>query len=191
MRLGLFGGRFDPVHTGHLLAAQGAFEALELDQLWFIPAKSPPHKPAVGSPEDRLQMLVLATLSNPAFRVERLELDRLGPSYTFDTVCDIKTLRPDDTLFFVTGADAAADLPTWHRAEELIEKVNMVALARPGYTIGGLEPPFRRCIQTLNTRLCEVSSTEIRSRLSRHQSVRYLVPELVETYLDRTALYRQ
>lgn len=191
MRLGLFGGRFDPVHMGHLLAAQEAFEALELDELWFIPAKSPPHKPAVGSPEDRLQMLILATLSNPAFVVEGLELDRPGPSYTFDTVCQIKRLRPADTLFFITGVDAALGLPTWHRAEELITKVNIVALARPGYSIDDLEPPFRGCVQTLNTRLCDVSSTEVRSRLSRRQSVRYLVPELVETYLDRTALYRQ
>ena len=191
MRLGLFGGRFDPVHLGHLLAAQTAFEALELDELWFIPAKSPPHKPAVASPEDRLQMLILATLSNPAFVVQGLELARPGPSYTFDTVSELKKTRPSDTLFFVTGIDAAADLASWHRAEELSALVNIVALARPGYTIGDLRPPLRGRVETLNTRLCEISSTEVRSRLSRCQSVRYLVPELVETYLERTALYRQ
>lgn len=191
MRLGLFGGRFDPVHIGHLLAAQGAFEALELDELWFIPAKTPPHKPAVGSPEARRQMLLLATLANPAFVIKGLELERSGPSYTFDTVCEVKAARPDDTLFFITGADAAAGLASWHRAEELLRSVNTVALARPGYTLEDLRPPFRGRVETLNTRLCDVSSTEIRSRLSRRQSVRYLVPELVETYLDRTALYRQ
>ena len=191
MRLGLFGGRFDPVHIGHLLVAQGAFEALELDELWFIPAKTPPHKPAVASPEDRLQMLILATLNNPAFVVKDLELSRPGPSYTFDTVQEIKRARPEDTLFFITGADAAADLASWYRAEELSRSINTVALARPGYTLADLAPPFRERVQTLATRLCEVSSTEIRSRLSCHQSVRYLVPELVETYLDRTALYRE
>ncbi len=191
MRLGLFGGRFDPVHIGHLLAAQEAFEALGLDELWFIPAKSPPHKPAVASPEDRLQMLVLATLSNPAFVVQGLELARPGPSYTFDTVCEIKRLRPRATLFFIAGIDAAAEFASWYRAEELSTLINTVALARPGYTTADLGPPFRGRIQTLNTRLCDVSSTEVRSRLSRHRSVRYLVPELVETYLDRTALYRQ
>ena len=191
MRLGLFGGRFDPVHIGHLLAAQGAFEALHLDELWFIPAKTPPHKPAVASPEDRLQMLVLATLSNPAFVVQGLELSRPGPSYTFDTVQEIKRARPEDTLFFITGVDAAADLASWYRAEELSTSINMVALARPGYTLDELAPPFRERVQTLPTRLVEVSSTDIRGRLSRCQSVRYLVPELVETYLDRTALYRE
>ena len=190
MRLGLFGGRFDPVHVGHLLAAQAAFEALKLDELWFIPAKSPPHKPAVASPADRLQMLVLATLTNPAFVVQGLELERPGPSYTFDTVAALKKVRPSDTLVFITGADAAADLASWHRAEELSTLINIVALARPGYTIADLEPPLRGRIETLNTRLCDISSTEVRSRLNRHQSVRYLVPELVETYLDRTALYR-
>ena len=191
MRLGLFGGRFDPVHIGHLLAAQGAFEALGLDELWFIPAKTPPHKPAVASPEDRLQMLILAALSNPAFFVKDLELARPGPSYTFDTVQQIKSARPEDTLFFVTGVDAAAGLASWHRAAELSTLVNMVALARPGYTLDDLAPPFRERVQTLDTRLCEVSSTDIRGRLSHRKSVRYLVPELVETYLDRTALYRQ
>ena len=190
MRLGLFGGRFDPVHIGHLLAAQGAFEALELDELWFIPAKTPPHKPAVASPEDRLQMLVLATLSNPAFVVRGLELHRPGPSYTFDTVSEIKRTRPEDTLFFITGVDAAAGLESWHRAEELLGLINTVALARPGYTLTDLATPFRERVQTLDTRLCEVSSTDVRRRLSCGQSVRYLVPAFVETYLDRTALYR-
>lgn len=191
MRLGLFGGRFDPVHIGHLLAAQGALEALSLDQVWFIPAKTPPHKPAVASPRARLEMLTLALQDNPAFAALGLELERPGPSYTFDTVRELKRSRPADTLFFLTGVDAAASLPTWHRAEELVGLVYTVALARPGYTLGDLGLPFRGRVQTLATRLCAVSSTEVRARLSRRQSVRYLVPEAVERYLDRTALYRE
>ena len=191
MRLGLFGGRFDPVHLGHLLAAQSAFEALTLDELWFIPAQTPPHKAAVASPEDRLQMLKLATLSNPAFSVSELELGRSGPSYSFDTVSAIKRERPDDTVFFITGADAAAGLASWHRATEFSRLVDTAVVARPGYTLDDLELPFRVRIRTLETRVCEVSSTDIRGRLAAGKSVRYLVPELVETYLDRTALYRQ
>lgn len=191
MRLGLFGGRFDPPHLGHLLAAQGALEALALDELWFVPAKTPPHKPAVAGAGDRAQMLVLATLSNPAFRVNRLELERSGPSYTFDTVLQVRRERPGDTLFFVTGVDAYAEIASWHRARDLVDVVNMVAVARPGYTLGDMDAPFRERVQTLPTRLCDVSSTDIRTRLARRESVRYLVPELVETYLDRTALYRQ
>jgi nicotinate-nucleotide adenylyltransferase len=191
VRLGLFGGRFDPPHLGHLLAAQGALEALALDELWFVPAKAPPHKPALASPADRLQMLTLATRSNPAFKVSELELRRGGPSYTFDTVAEIKRRRPADTLFFITGVDAYAEIASWYRAYDLVAAVNMVAVARPGYNLVEIDPAFRQRVQLLETRLCEISSTEIRDRLRRRQSVRYLVPDSVETYLDRTALYRQ
>lgn len=191
MRLGLFGGRFDPPHLGHLLAAQGALEALGLDELWFVPAKTPPHKPVVAGADARAQMLLLATLPNPAFRVSRLELGRDGPSYTFDTVSQVRRERPGDTLFFITGTDAYADVASWHRARDLVGVVNMVAVARPGYTLGDMDAPFRERVHVLPTRLCDISSTDIRTRLARGESVRYLVPELVETYLDRTALYRQ
>lgn len=191
MRLGLFGGRFDPPHIGHLLAAQGAVEALGLDELWFVPAKTPPHKPAVASAEARTQMLLLATLSNPSFKVSRLELHRDGPSYTFDTVTHVKELHPEATLFFITGSDAYADVASWYRARDLVRAVDMVVVARPGYTLNDLEPAFRQRVQILETRLCDVSSTEIRRRLKRRESVRYLLPEPVETYLDRTSLYRQ
>lgn len=191
MRLGLFGGRFDPPHLGHLLAAQGALEALGLDELWFVPAKTPPHKPATAGADARAQMLLLATLPNPAFRVSRLELGRDGPSYTFDTVSQVRRERPGDTLFFITGTDAYADVASWHRARDLVGAVNMVAVARPGYTLEDMEASFRERVHVLPTRLCDISSTDIRTRLARGESVRYLVPELVETYLDRTALYRQ
>ncbi len=191
MRLGLFGGRFDPPHVGHLLAAQSAFEALELDELWFIPSKTPPHKPALASAPVRLEMLTLALGHNPDFRVSGLELSRPGPSYTFDTVTQVKQEYPDDTIFFLTGADAYAEIATWHRAEELVETVAMVALARPGYTLDELTTPYRERVIYLQTRLCDVSSTEIRLRRTRRESVRYLVPEAVEIYLDRTDLYRQ
>lgn len=191
MRLGLFGGRFDPPHIGHLLAAQSAFDALALEELWFIPAKTPPHKPAVAPAEMRLEMLKLALGDNPAFRVNDLELSRSGPSYTYDTVMEIKGERPEDELFFLTGADAYREIATWYRAEALTEAVAMVALARPGYTLGELVVPFGERVTFLQTRLCDVSSTEIRLRRRHAQSVRYLVPEAVEMYLDRNDLYRQ
>lgn len=190
MRLGLFGGRFDPPHIGHLLAAASAFETLTLDELWFVPAKTPPHKPAVAPAEVRLEMLALAVGDTLAFKVSDLELSRPGPSYTFDTVMGIKSERPKDTLFFLTGADAYAEIATWHRSEELTEAVAMVALARPGYTLDTLDSPFRERVTILQTRLCDVSSTEIRLRLRSGRSVRYLVPEAVEMYLDRNDLYR-
>lgn len=191
MRLGLFGGRFDPPHIGHLLAAQSAFEALALDELWFVPAKAPPHKPAVAPAPMRLEMLKLAIGDNPAFKVSDIELTRPGPSYTYDTVMAIKEKRPGDDIFFLTGADAYREIATWHRAEELTEAVTMVALARPGYTLATLAAPFGERVTSLQTRLCDVSSTEIRLRRRRAESVRYLVPEAVEMYLDRNDLYRQ
>ena len=134
-----------------------------MSELWFIPAQTPPHKPAVASAEQRAQMLLLATLSNPAFRVSRLELERSGPSYTFDTVARVKAERPDATLFFITGADAYADIASWHRARELVDQVHMVAVARPGYTLEGVEATFREHVRSLETRLCDISSTDIRT----------------------------
>ena len=190
MRLGLFGGRFDPPHIGHLLAAQGALETLRLDRLLFLPSPTPPHKAAVAGPEARYDMTVLATADHPRFFTSRLELKRSGPSYTFDTVTEVRETHPQAQLFFITGADAYRDVHTWHRAEELVHSVNMVAVPRPGYTLEALRAPFKG-VQVLDTRLCEVSSTEVRARLAARRSVRYLVPQAVESYLAKHHLYRE
>lgn len=191
MRIGLFGGRFDPPHIGHLLAAQGALEALDLDRVLFIPAQTPPHKSATAAAEARFEMVVVATASHPQFRVSRVEIDRFGPSYTFDTVMEFRGKQPRDELFFLTGLDAYADVSTWHRATELVEEVKMVAVSRPGYSLEGLEPPFREKVQELATVACGVSSTDIRRRLGEGRPIRYLVPEPVESYLDKHDLYRK
>jgi nicotinate-nucleotide adenylyltransferase len=190
VRLGLFGGRFDPPHIGHLLAAQGVLEALALDELWFVPAKAPPHKPTQAGAEDRYQMLVLATLTHPQLRVSRLELERRGVSYTFDTVTQVRAQYPHARLFFITGADAYAEIASWHRAAELVRLVDMVAIPRSGYTLSNVASPFKEAVYPLALRACDVSSTEIRTRLAQGRPVRYLVPELVETYLEKRALYR-
>ncbi|HEX7022573.1 MAG TPA: nicotinate (nicotinamide) nucleotide adenylyltransferase, partial [Trueperaceae bacterium] len=113
MRLGLFGGRFDPPHYGHLLVGEQVVEKLQLDALWFVPAQSPPHKRAQASPEARYEMLLLATASNPRFRVSRLELERPGPSYTIDTVLEVERRHPNAELYFVSGADAYRDIGSW------------------------------------------------------------------------------
>ena len=189
MRLGLFGGRFDPPHLGHLLIAQGALEELRLDRLLFLPSPTPPHKSALAGAEARYEMTVLATAGHPNFFASRLELGRPGPSYTFDTVAEVRRTHPKAQLFFITGADAYREIHTWHRAEELVNSVNMVVAPRPGYTLEALEAPFEGA-QVLNTRLCEVSSTEVRARLAEGRSVRYLVPQIVESYLVKSHLYR-
>ena len=191
MRLGLFGGRFDPVHVGHLMVAQSALEALGLGELWFIPARTPPHKKAAAAPEKRFEMLLLATNAHPQFRVSRLEIERTGASYTFDTVREVRAQRPEDELFFITGADAYRDIASWHRARELVSSVSMVALSRPHHTLDQIEPYFKERVRLLDTPLWEVSSTEIRRRLAQEESVRYLVPEPVESYLAKNPLYHQ
>lgn len=190
-RLGLFGGRFDPPHLGHLLVAQEAFDALALDELWFVPAQSPPHKPAWASAEHRFNMTLLATASQPAFRVSRLELARPGPSYTYDTVAQVKEDEPGVKLFFITGMDAYADIESWHRAPELLGAVKMVAVSRPGASLSGLPEAYRERVMLLDRLKVDISSTEVRRRLSKGKSVRYLVPEPVETYLGKYHLYRQ
>ena len=191
MRLGLFGGRFDPVHAGHLMVAQRALEILRLDELWFIPAKTPPHKQAAAAAEKRYEMLLLATNTHPRFFVSRLEIERTGASYTFDTVAEVRAQRPSDALFFITGADAYAEIASWHRARELVSSVSVVALSRPKYTLEDVEPFFKERVRLLDTPLWEVSSTEIRRRLTQEESVRYLVPEPVESYLAKNPLYHQ
>ena len=191
MRLGLFGGRFDPVHVGHLLVAQRAFEVLRLDELWFVPAKTPPHKKAAAAPEKRFEMLLLATNTHPHFRVSRLEIERTGASYTFDTVSEVRAQRPEDELFFITGVDAYREIASWHRARELVSSISVVALSRPRSTLGEVEPYFKERVRLLDTPRWEVSSTEIRRRLAQGESVRYLVPESVESYLAKNPLYHE
>lgn len=191
MRLGLFGGRFDPPHIGHLLAAQQALEMLSLDRVHFVPAKTPPHKPAQIGGEMRAEMILLATAGHPQFTLDRRELTRSGPSYTFDTVSEVQDDYPYAELFFITGIDAYREIASWHRAEELVHKVVMVAVNRPGYNLDLLEPPFNERVRVLHTVACGVSSTDIRQRLANHQPIRYRVPELVESYLGKHNLYRQ
>jgi nicotinate-nucleotide adenylyltransferase len=191
MRLGLFGGRFDPPHLGHLIVAEQAREQLALDELHFIPSPSPPHKAAAATPEQRYEMLLLATTSHPAFVVSRLELERAGPSYSFDTVREVGRRHKGATLFFITGIDAYREIASWHRADELVEAVQMIAVPRPGYTLDGIAPYYRTRVRTLDMPEIGLSSTLVRERLARGHSVRYLVPELVESYLARHHLYRQ
>ncbi|MER3536200.1 MAG: nicotinic acid mononucleotide adenylyltransferase [Thermus sp.] len=186
MRLGLFGGSFDPIHMGHLLAASEAVEALGLDRVLFVTAAYPPHKTPVAPPEDRHAMVLLATLEDPRFEASRLELDRPGPSYTVDTLRAARGLYPGADLFFITGADAYRDLLSWKEGGRLSEYAQLVAVSRPGYPRPTLPVP----VLWLEVPEYGVSSSLIRERLKRGKSVRYLVPPLVEVYLEKQGLYR-
>ncbi|GGN03767.1 putative nicotinate-nucleotide adenylyltransferase [Thermus composti] len=186
MRIGLFGGSFDPIHLGHLLAASEAAEALGLDRVLFVVAARPPHKTPVAPPEARYEMVLLATAEDPRFCPSRLELDRPGPSYTVDTLEEARRLFPRDELFFITGADAYRDVLTWKEGRRLPELATLVAVARPGYALEGVPLP----VLPLYVPEVGISSTEIRRRLKEGRSVRYWVPRPVEVYLAKHALYR-
>ncbi len=190
MRLGLFGGSFDPLHVGHLLAASESADRLGLDRVEFVTAARPPHKRPVAPAEARHEMVVLATARDRRFFPSRLELDRAGPSFTVDTLRRARRRWPGAELFFITGADAYRDVGTWKEPEALFDLAQMVAVSRPGYDLARLDPFFRERVRILEIPGYEVSSTEVRRRVAEGRSIRYLVPFEVEVYIEKHGLYR-
>lgn len=192
------GGTFDPIHNGHLVTAEAVRDALDLDEVLFIPSARPPHKLGrdITSPEHRLAMTVLATCFHPNFRVSTIEIMRTGPSYAVDTIDALKREHRKGTEFyFILGADAALELSTWHHAQELIEKCYFIAATREGtqIDIAMVEAQFgesaRGRILRVETPKIEISSTYIRDKLRRGRSIRYLVPDTVEAYIRKERLY--
>jgi len=195
MRLGIMGGTFDPIHYGHLVAAQEARAALRLDPIVFIPCRQPPHRPTppAADAEHRYAMTIAATCTNPSFRASRVELERPAPSYTVDTLRWLHDEEPAAELFFITGADAVRELATWREPERLVELCRFVAIARPGYDLGGLERDlgeFARAVSPIQAPGVDISSTEIRQRVSQGRPIKYLTPEPVEAYIVKHGLYR-
>ncbi|MDQ0426600.1 nicotinate-nucleotide adenylyltransferase [Cellulomonas iranensis] len=185
------GGTFDPVHHGHLVAASEAAARFDLDEVVFVPTGKPTFKQHVDvSPaEHRYLMTVIATASNPRFTVSRVDVDRTGLTYTVDTLRDLKTARPDADLFFITGADAIAQILTWKDAAELFDMARFVAVTRPGHTLSvdGL-PPGR--VDVLEVPALAISSTDVRARARAGEPVWYLVPDGVVQYIAKHRLYR-
>ncbi len=190
MKIGIFGGSFDPVHVGHLLAASESADRLGLDEVQFVTAARPPHKRIATPAEARHEMVVLATIGDLRFRASRLELDHAGPTFTVDTLRRARGLWPGAELYFITGADAYHDISTWREPEALVELAQMVAVSRPGYDIKRIDPFFRERVIPLEIPGYELSSTEIRARVAEGRSVRYLVPYEVEVYIAKHGLYQ-
>lgn len=186
MRLALYGGSFDPVHHGHLVLARDALEELQLDQLVFIPANLSPHKLATQPAPAALrrEMLATAIAGEPGFTLDDSELSYAGPSYTIDTVERVRAAHPDAQLFYLIGADNVRDLHTWRRIEDLRRLVEFVVFGR-GDKAGQAPPEFR----TLSRRI-DISATEIRRRVARGESIRYLVPEPVRSIISAHHLYQ-
>jgi nicotinate-nucleotide adenylyltransferase len=191
MRLGVMGGTFDPIHHGHLVAASEAAALLDLDEVVFVPTGQPYRKDAreVTPAEHRYLMTVIATASNPRFTVSRVDIEREGPTYTLDTLKDLHALRPDDELYFITGADALAEILSWRNVEELWELAHFVGVTRPGHELSNNGLPADR-VTLLEVPAMAISSTDCRERTARHEPVWYLVPDGVVQYIAKYRLYR-
>ena len=200
-RIGLMGGSFDPIHLGHLVLAEEARESLGLERVLFVPNRLPPHKPGrqMASAADRLEMVKLAIADHGAFEACDVELRRDGPSYSIDTVRQLRAQHGDGwDIHFLIGADTLPELPTWFHAAELADLCKFVVASRPGQSLANLEPlrgTFTEAqIEATASRRIEipligVSSTEIRRRVREGRSIRYLVPEAVREFIIRHGLY--
>jgi nicotinate-nucleotide adenylyltransferase len=184
-KIGVYGGTFDPIHHGHLILGRQACEQIGLDQLIFVPAKVSPFKnPAFAGGEQRLSMLRAAIEGQGAFTADDCELKRPPPSYSIDTVLQIREREPKAELFWLIGADNVSGLPKWHRIDELKKLVQFIVLDRGrGYKSADKYPVVRRNI--------DISATEIRKRVASGRSIRYLVPKAVEEIIRLEKLYRE
>jgi len=189
-RIGVMGGTFDPIHHGHLVAASEAAEQLDLDEVVFVPTGQPWMKGEVTAGEHRYLMTVIATAANPRFTVSRVDIDRGGPTYTVDTLRDIRAARPDADLFFISGADAVAQILDWHDVEEIWQLAHFVAVSRPGHTLTVRGLP-EQGVSSLEVPALAISSTDCRDRVSRGYPVWYLVPDGVVQYIAKHHLYRR
>ena len=191
MRVGVMGGTFDPIHHGHLVAASEAAHLLDLAEVVFVPTGQPYRKDVsnVTPAEHRYLMTVVATASNPRFTVSRVDVDRDGPTYTRDTLRDLRAQRPDDELFFITVADALAQILSWKDAEKLFDLSHFVGVTRPGHALSDAGLPEDR-VTLLNVPAMAISSTDCRQRTRSGQPVWYLVPDGVVQYIAKHHLYR-
>jgi nicotinate-nucleotide adenylyltransferase len=185
-KIGIMGGTFDPPHLGHLLIANDVLHTLPLDEVWFMPNHIPPHKQtkSLTSTELRIEMLEAAIKTHPAFRLETIELEREGPSYTYDTILLLKERHPNLDFYFIIGADMVEYLPKWNKIKELIQQVKFIGVKRPGYSISTTYPVIE-----IETPQFDVSSTTIRQRVKDGMTAQYLVPEKVQRIIEEKGLY--
>ncbi|MBC8543189.1 nicotinate-nucleotide adenylyltransferase [Bianquea renquensis] len=199
LKIAVMGGTFDPIHYGHLVTAEAVRHQYDIGQVLFVPTGHPPHKKQseVTHPEDRYLMTMLATETNPAFYVSRIEIERTGFTYTVDTIEELKGIYPANTeIFFITGADAFHEILTWKNAEHLLSSCTFVAATRPGYhrkelseRVEKLGKDFGDHLHFLEVPALSISSSDIRQRVREDRPIKYLLPESVENYIYKHALY--
>jgi nicotinate-nucleotide adenylyltransferase len=193
MKVGIMGGTFDPIHLGHLIAAESAREGLQLDEVWFIPSHIPPHKglgPKANA-EQRWEMVSQSLENCPHFRPIDLEMKRGGTSYTIDTAAELNRLYPQHDFYYIIGADMVQYLPQWYRVDELLNWVSFIGLERAGFDLQWEELPkaIQDKVTMIPMPMIEISSTDIRERLAGGKSIRYLVPENILHYIEVNRLY--
>jgi nicotinate-nucleotide adenylyltransferase len=192
-KIGIMGGTFDPIHIGHLIAAEMAREQCGLHEVWFIPSYGPPLKanePGVSG-QRRYEMVCGAIESNPSFRALDIELQRGGVSYSYDTIIELQGRYPNHTFSYIIGSDRINDLPQWHQIEQLAARISFIGLERPGNPVNITALPIflQDRISLIHMPAIEISSTAIRSMANAGQSVQYLVPDSVNSYMRRYNLY--
>ncbi|HUS88007.1 MAG TPA: nicotinate-nucleotide adenylyltransferase [Desulfosporosinus sp.] len=197
-RLGIMGGTFDPIHYGHLVAAEMARNKFNLSKVLFIPSGKPPHKIRrdVSAANLRYEMVELAIQDNPAFAISALELERKGPSYTVDTLRVLRRTWPEHELYFITGTDALLEIFSWREAEEILTMIQFIGAARPGFDASDFllkvqqeHSETQGRIHYLEVPALAISSTDIRSRVRHGQPIRYLLPEPVRLFIQQHGLY--
>jgi len=201
MRVGIFGGTFDPVHMGHLILAEQARDQGRLDSVWFVPAPRPPQKEGqdVTRFDTRVEMLQLATAGQPAFRINEVEKDQAGLSYTVDTLAQLRAQHPGNNFFLLVGGDSLADLPGWRDPAGIVRQAGLLVMARPGVAVFDAAELRRRLglpneeplsLEVLQTPQIDIASRDLRRRVAEGRSIRYLVPAAVEAYIRDKGLYR-
>lgn len=191
-KIGIMGGAFDPIHTGHLLAAEAARDQFGLEEVWFMPSHLPPHKAGAGvSGEQRLKLVEAAIESNPTFYPLDIELRRGGISYTIDTMQELRSLHPDHEFYFIIGADMVNYLPKWEGIDVLVNLLTFIGLQRPGsmLELDSLPEFIQDAVVLAEMPLVDISSSLIRSKLKKGQSIRYLVPDAVYEAMKRSGSY--
>jgi len=189
-RVGIMGGTFDPIHHGHLVAASEVQARFDLDEVVFVPTGQPYEKGKVSPAEDRYLMTVIATASNPRFHVSRADIDRDGPTYTVDTLRDMRAIYGSDTqLYFITGADALARILGWKDALEMLTMAHFVGVTRPGFELTDDHLPDDS-VTLVEVPAMAISSSACRARVSSGEPVWYLVPDGVVQYINKRGLYR-
>jgi nicotinate-nucleotide adenylyltransferase len=197
MRLGLFGGTFDPIHLGHLILAEQCRESCRLDRVWFIVAGAPPHKPGDRTAvAHRLEMVRIAIAGNAAFAVSEIETARPGPHYSVETLGAIRRDQPGDDLFFLIGADSLAELPTWRDPARIAQLATIVVVNRPGIDQVQSDSlpdfgPGSHALVSVTFPPIGIASSDLRRRFAEGRTVRYLLPRGVEAYIEAQGLYRQ